>query len=58
MPGGGHFRRAVAIDELQWDGDRILPVSPTRANPPEFRLTNNLARDAKAERIIHASNRR
>ena len=45
---GGHFRRAVAIDELQWDGDRILPVRPTRADPPEFRLTNNLARDAKA----------
>ena len=44
---GGHFRRSVAIDEIKWDGDRILPVTPTRADPPEFHLTNNLARDAK-----------
>ena len=43
---GGHFRRAVAIDEIHWEGERLLPVRPTRADPPEFRLTNNLAHDA------------
>jgi hypothetical protein len=45
--GGGHFRRSVAIDELHWDGDRILPARQTLADPLAFRLTNNLARDGK-----------
>lgn len=44
---GGHFRRSVAIDEVKWDGDKILPVEPTQANPPALELTNNLARDAE-----------
>lgn len=45
---GGHFRRSVAIDEVKWDGDRILPVAQTWADPPALRLTNNLAVDARA----------
>ena len=44
--GGGHFRRSVAIDEIRWDGDRLLRVKPTLANPPEFQPSRNLARDA------------
>ncbi|MAT68565.1 MAG: glycosyl hydrolase family 43 [Planctomycetaceae bacterium] len=44
---GGHFRRSVAIDEVQWDGDRIRPVEQTWADPPALRLTNNLAPEAK-----------
>lgn len=44
---GGHFRRSVAIDEVKWDGDKILPVEQTLANPPELQLTNNLAMDAE-----------
>ncbi len=44
--GGGHFRRSIAIDEVRWDGDRILPVDQTWANPPLLQLTNNLAREA------------
>ncbi|MCP5544042.1 MAG: family 43 glycosylhydrolase [Akkermansiaceae bacterium] len=43
---GGHFRRSVAIDEVKWDGDKILPVEQTWANPPKLKLTNNLALDA------------
>lgn len=46
--GGGHFRRSVAIDEVQWDGDTILPVVPTRADDPDFRLTDNVALAATA----------
>lgn len=45
--GGGHFRRSVAIDEITWDGDRMLPVTQTRADDPRFRLTPNVALDAK-----------
>ena len=45
---GGHFRRSIAIDEVQWDGDRILPVVPTRADDPAFRLTDNVALAATA----------
>ena len=45
--GGGHFRRSVAIDEVQWDGDRMLPVTQTLADDPRFRLTPNVALDAK-----------
>lgn len=45
---GGHFRRSIAIDEVQWDGDRILPVVPTRADDPAFRLTSNVALEATA----------
>jgi len=46
--GGGHFRRSVAIDEVSWDGDTILPVTPTRADDPRFRLTTNVAPEATA----------
>jgi len=44
---GGHFRRTVAIDAVEWEGDRILPVKQTWAAPPAMRLTNNLAREAE-----------
>ena len=44
--GGGHFRRSVAIDEVTWDGDRMLPVTQTWADDPRFRLTPNVALDA------------
>ena len=43
---GGHFRRSVAIDEVQWDGNRIQRVQPTRADDPAWRLTTNIAPDA------------
>lgn len=43
---GGHFRRSVAIDPIRWQGDRMVPVKPSLTNPPEFALTNNLAREA------------
>ena len=46
--GGGHFRRSVAIDEVEWDGDRILPVQQTWADDPAFRLTDNVALEAAA----------
>lgn len=45
---GGHFRRSIAIDRVRWDGDRILPVKQTWADPPSMRLTRNLAVDATA----------
>ncbi len=45
--GGGHFRRSVAIDEVRWDGDRILPVTPTWADDPAFRLRANVAPEAE-----------
>ncbi|QDU56620.1 family 43 glycosylhydrolase [Aeoliella mucimassa] len=45
---GGHFRRSVAIDEVHWQGDQMLPVEQTWANPPMLQLTNNLAIDATA----------
>ena len=41
--GGGHFRRSVAIDEMEWDGDTILPIERTLADDPDFRLTDNVA---------------
>ena len=47
--GGGHFRRAIAIDELTWDGGRMLPVKQTWAEPPQLKLTDNLAINASAE---------
>ena len=43
---GGHFRRTVAIDEVKWEGDRMLTVEPTQANPPMMALTKNIAREA------------
>lgn len=45
--GGGHFRRSVAIDEVHWDGDRILPVTQTWADPPALRASTNLATGAQ-----------
>lgn len=45
--GGGHFRRSVAIDEVRWDGDRILPVVQTWADDPAFRLQENVAPEAE-----------
>lgn len=45
---GGHFRRSIAIDEIHWDGDHMLPVEQTWANPPALELTDNLAREAEA----------
>lgn len=45
--GGGHFRRSVAIDEVTWDGDRMLPVTQTWADDPAFRLGDNVAVDAQ-----------
>ncbi|WP_165218886.1 family 43 glycosylhydrolase [Schaalia sp. ZJ1691] len=45
--GGGHFRRSVAIDKVEWDGDQILPVIPTRLDDPRWRLTCNIALDAE-----------
>ena len=44
--GGGHFRRSVAIDEVQWDGDTILPIEQTLADDPAYRLTDNVALEA------------
>lgn len=50
--GGGHFRRSVAIDEMQWDDSvspaAIRPVMPTRAPQPAPRLTRNIAGSASA----------
>ncbi|MFP7707785.1 family 43 glycosylhydrolase [Trueperella sp. LYQ141] len=44
---GGHFRRSVAIDEVTWNGDKINRVTPTRADDPAWRLTTNIAPDAR-----------
>jgi beta-xylosidase len=50
--GGGHFRRSVAIDEMQWDDSvspaAIRPVVPTRAPQPAPRPTRNIASSASA----------
>jgi beta-xylosidase len=50
--GGGHFRRSVAIDALQWDDSvapaRILKVKPTRAPQPPAPPTRNIAPRAHA----------
>ncbi|MBT0994181.1 family 43 glycosylhydrolase [Cellulomonas sp. DKR-3] len=45
--GGGHFRRSVAIDQVQWDGTTILPVQQTRRDDPAYRLTTNVALGAQ-----------
>ena len=47
--GGGHFRRSVAIDEVQWDGAKILPVMQTLAKDPALIPSANLALDAQAK---------
>ncbi len=49
---GGHFRRSVAIDRLDWD-DSVSPaamrvVRPTRAPQPAPAPTRNIARSATA----------
>lgn len=44
---GGHFRRSVAIDRVQWDGATILPVTQTLANDPALTSSANLALDAQ-----------
>jgi hypothetical protein len=45
--GGGHFRRSVAIDKMEWDDSisppRILKVKPTRAPQPPAPPTRNIA---------------
>lgn len=50
--GGGHFRRSVALDRLEWDDStspaRIRPVTLTRAVPPVKADPRNLARSAVA----------
>jgi hypothetical protein len=50
--GGGHFRRSVAIDRMNWD-DRadppaILPVTPTKRPAPQPAPSRNIARRATA----------
>lgn len=50
--GGGHFRRSVAIDRLEWDDTitpaAIRPVVPTRAPQPAPGPTRNIAGSAAA----------
>jgi len=50
--GGGHFRRSVALDRLEWDDStspaRILPVKLTSAVTPVGGSPRNLARLAVA----------
>lgn len=50
--GGGHFRRSVAIDPMEWDDSvsppAIRPVTPTRAPGPPPEPTRNVARAAVA----------
>ncbi|KQZ22756.1 family 43 glycosylhydrolase [Caulobacter sp. Root1472] len=45
--GGGHFRRSVAIDRMDWDDSvsppAILPVTPTRRPAPPPGPTRNIA---------------
>jgi beta-xylosidase len=54
--GGGHFRRSVAIDKLEWDDSvtpaRILKIKQTRAPQPPALPSRNMAPTARA----HASN--
>ena len=49
--GGGHFRRSVAIDVMEWDDSvspaRILKVKPTRAPHPPPAPTRNIAASAR-----------
>ena len=53
---GGHFRRSVAIDALNWDDEeqppRIREVKPTRAPGPTPARSRNIAPSA----TVHASN--
>ena len=55
-PGGGHFRRSVAMDRLTWDDaaspPRIRPVTRTGIVVPARSPRNNIAPDA----TLHASN--
>jgi hypothetical protein len=48
--GGGHFRRSVAVDRLNFDDSvkpaRIIPVVPTRMPQPAPAATRNVARAA------------
>lgn len=48
--GGGHFRRSVALDKMEWDDSvspaRILPVKPTLRPQPPLAPTRNIARSA------------
>lgn len=50
--GGGHFRRSVAIDRMDWDDSvqpaRILKVVPTRAPQPPAPPQRNVAPAAEA----------
>lgn len=50
--GGGHFRRSVAIDRVEWDDSvspaAIRPVVPTRAPQPAPAATRNIAGSARA----------
>ncbi len=54
--GGGHFRRSVAIDRMDWDDTvtpaAIRPVVPTRRPLPPAPPTRNLSAAAQ----VHASN--
>ncbi len=49
--GGGHFRRSIAIDVMDWDDSvsppRILKVKPTRAPQPTSKPTRNIAASAR-----------
>ncbi|WP_311267925.1 family 43 glycosylhydrolase [Sphingobium sp. WCS2017Hpa-17] len=49
---GGHFRRSVAIDKMEWDDSvtpaRIRTVVPTRRPQPPLPPTRNIARAASA----------
>ena len=48
---GGHFRRSVAIDEVEWDDDvrpaRIKKVTPTGGAPVDTTPTANIASQAR-----------
>ena len=50
--GGGHFRRSVAIDKLEWDDSvkpaRMLKVVPTHEPQPSPQPTRNIAMAAHA----------
>ncbi len=50
--GGGHFRRSVALDPLEWDDSvtpaRIRPIVPTRSPRPAPPPTRNIAGSAAA----------
>jgi hypothetical protein len=67
--GGGHFRRSVALDRMEWDDSvqpaRIVKVQPTRAPQPAPPPSRNLAPAAQAsasnepvpvQYLIHALN--